>query len=208
MKTKKQNQELKTVEVLVNYRVYKGEERVANETLKRTITDKEIKEVASIMERNGGYPVKMCELESLSNQIIEDIYIDEVTSLFPDEEEYDDYYVELDENMPQDLLMAAQRYVKYKDVDVSFYLDVDGSEVRSSFLLRITQNAFDKMSEAVLSGPHDKSDFDVLKEHAPEAYKEMTDLIFEWAYKLCIRDYGEAKPCILKEFPYQVYENL
>jgi len=208
MKTKKQNQEKRTVEILVNYRVYKGEEMVADEMLKHSVTDEEIKEVAAIMERNGGYPVEMRELEKLSDQILEDIYIDEITRLYPDEEDYDDYYVELNEVMPQNLLMAAQQYIKYKDVDVTFYLDVEGSEVSSSFLLRVTQNAFDKMREVAKSGPHYKSDFDVLKEQAPEAYKEMSDLIFEWAYKLCIRDYGEAKPCVLKEFPYQVYENL
>ena len=181
---------------------------VADEMLKHSVTDEEIKEVAAIMERNGGYPVEMRELEKLSDQILEDIYIDEITRLYPDEEDYDDYYVELNEVMPQNLLMAAQQYIKYKDVDVTFYLDVEGSEVSSSFLLRVTQNAFDKMREVAKSGPHYKSDFDVLKEQAPEAYKEMSDLIFEWAYKLCIRDYGEAKPCVLKEFPYQVYENL
>ena len=54
----------------------------------------------------------------------------------------------------------------------------------------------------------DKHDFDILKEQAPEAYKEMTELIFEWAYKYSIQQYGEPKVCILKEFPYQVYESL
>ena len=208
MRTKKQNQEIGTVEFFMNYRIYKGEEIVANETHKSVVTEKEVKEVASIMERNGGYPVEMCDLESLSDQILNDIYINEITSLFPDEKDFSDYHVELDETMPQDLRMAAQRYIKYKDVDLVFYLDVDGTEKRNSFLLQVTQNAFDKMREVVLSGPHNKTDFDVLKEKAPEAYKEMTELIYEWAYKLCVREYGEAKPCILKEFPYQVYENL
>ena len=55
---------------------------------------------------------------------------------------------------------------------------------------------------------HDEHDFDMLKEQAPEAYKEMTELIFEWAYKYSIQQYGEPKVCILKEFPYQVYESL
>lgn len=181
---------------------------VADDTLSIKVSEDELKEVASIMEKNGGYPVDMCELESLHDRIMEKVYVDEINRLFPDEEDFEDYSAVLYDAMPLDLRFAAQEYIKYKDVDQTFYLDVDGKEVRDSFLLRVTQNAFTKMVEVANSDKHDKSDFDLLKEYAPEAYNEMTELIFEWAYKYSVREYGEPKPCVLKEFPYQVYESL
>jgi len=198
----------KAMKICFNYRIFKGEDVVADDTVKVCVPEEEIKNAAAIMEKNGGYPVDMCELESISSLVLEDIYVKEIERLFPYEDDFEDYYVELYDSMPLDLRFAAQEYIKYKDVDQTFYLDVDGKEVRSSFLLRVTQNAFNKMVEVANSDKHDKADFDILKEYAPEAYKEMTELIFEWAFKYSIREYGEPKTCMLKEFPYQVYENL
>ena len=206
--TNNKKQMMKNRKFYFNYRIFKGDNMVADEAIEFSISEDEIKKVAAIMEKNGGYPVDMCELESISNRVLDDIYVNELTSLFPEEEDYDDYYVELYEAMPQDLRLAAEEYIQYKDVDQTFYLDVDGQEVKKSFQLRVSQNAFNKMIEVANADKHDKHDFDMLKEQAPDAYKEMTELIFEWAYKYSIQQYGEPKVCVLKEFPYQVYESL
>ena len=210
MNTNKNTQnDMKTTKVCFNYFIYDGDdEEVANDLLELELDKENLMEVASIMEEHGGYPVEMCELQSLESWILDTIYEDEFERLFPDVEDFDGYYVEIAQDMPQELILAAQEYIKYRDVDQTFYLDMNGTEVKSSFLLRVSQSAFDKMREAVLSGPHDKSDFEVLKEQAPDAYQEISELVFEWAFKYSVREYGEPKLCILKEFPYQVYENL
>lgn len=194
--------------IYFNYRVFKGDDMVADESVALSLSENEIKKVAAVMQSNGGFPVDMCELENLSDRLIDEIYINELTRLFPDEEDLGDFDVEVDDAMPSDLCEAAEQYIQYKDVDQTFYLDVDGREVKQSFGLRVSQHAFHQMVEVVKSGKHDTSDFDTLKEQAPEAYKEMSELIFEWADKYCMSVYGEPKACRLKEFPYQVYESL
>ena len=150
----------------------------------------------------------MCELGSLYHRVMDIARSDAHDRLFPDVDSFEDYSVRLYDSMPFQLSLAAHEYIRYKDVDQNFYLDVDGKETCSSFLVRITQHAFSKMVEVAASGNHDQADFDILKEYAPEAYKETAELINEWAYKYSIREYGEPKRCLLKEFPYQVYKNL
>lgn len=150
----------------------------------------------------------MCELQELSEELTETIYTQELEEFFPDEDDCSCFEVCPCEEMPVELIEAADKYVKYKDVDQDFYLDVDGEEVKSSFLLRISNDAFCKMKKIVTSGSYEKSDFDMLKELEPEAFQEVAELVFEWAFKYSMRVYDAEKPCVLKNFPYQVYDNL
>lgn len=205
---KNSNKNQSTTAVSFSYEIRKNGEIIEHPMIDVEITQNEIQEVASIIENNGGYPVDMCELQSLSERIYEILFVDELTDRFPEEENFDSYEVILDEKAPEELIEKADELVKFKDVDQTFYLIVDGEEKSNSFLLQISNNAFRKMKEIAMNPAEGKTDFESLKEREPEVYAEVTGLIFEWAYKRSIHDYGEPKECILKEFPYQVYESI
>ena len=205
---KKKNNETEPVTIYFPYEIYKDGELVEKALTDKDFEEEDLKAVAEVLEKHGGYAVEMCELQELSQELTETIYTQELEEFFPDEDDCSCFEVCLCEEMPVELIEAADKYVKYKDVDQDFYLDVDGEEVKSSFLLRISNDAFCKMKKIVTSGSYEKSDFDMLKELEPEAYQEVAELVFEWAFKYSMRVYDAEKPCVLKNFPYQVYDNL
>ena len=205
---KKKNNETEPVTIYFPYEIYKDGELVEKALTDKDFEEEDLKAVAEVLEKHGGYAVEMCELQELSEELTETIYTQELEEFFPDEDGCSCFEVCLCEEMPVELIEAADKYVKYKDVDQDFYLDVDGEEVKSSFLLRISNDAFCKMKKIVTSGSYEKSDFDMLKELEPEAYQEVAELVFEWAFKYSMRVYDAEKPCVLKNFPYQVYDNL
>ena len=205
---KKKNNETEPVTIYFPDEIYKDGELVEKALTDKDFEEEDLKAVAEVLEKHGGYAVEMCELQELSEELTETIYTQELEEFFPDEDDCSCFEVCLCEEMPVELIEAADKYVKYKDVDQDFYLDVDGEEVKSSFLLRISNDAFCKMKKIVTSGSYEKSDFDMLKELEPEAYQEVAELVFEWAFKYSMRVYDAEKPCVLKNFPYQVYDNL
>ena len=207
MKKNKKNMS-ESVTIYFPYEIYKDGELVEKALTDKDFEEEDLKAVAEVLEKHGGYAVEMCELQELSEELTETIYTQELEEFFPDEDDCSCFEVCLCEEMPTELIEAADKSVKYKDVDQDFYLDVDGEEVKSSFLLRISNDAFCKMKKIVTSGSYDKSDFDMLKELEPEAYQEVAELVFEWAFKYSMRVYDAEKPCVLKNFPYQVYDNL
>lgn len=207
MKKNKKNMS-ESVTIYSPYEIYKDGEFVQSAMHEKDFNEDELKAVAEVLERHGGYPVEMCELQELSGELMESIYVDELNDLYPNLDDNSCLEAYLCEEMPTELIEAADKFVKYKDVDQDFYLDVDGEEVKSSFLLRISNDAFCKMKKIVTSGSYDKSDFDMLKELEPETYQEVAELVFEWAFKYSMRVYDAEKPCVLKNFPYQVYVNL
>lgn len=204
---KNSNKKQATTSVSFSYEIRKNGEVIEQSMIEMEITQNEIQKVADIMECNSGYPVEMCGLQSLSDRIYDSLYI-ELSDKFLDEENFEDYEIILDEKVPDELTEKADELVKFKDVDQTFYLIVDGEEKSCSFLLQISNNVFRKMREVAMNPTEGKSDFDSLKEREPEVYAEVAGLIFEWAYKRSIRDYDESKECVLKEFPYQVYESI
>ena len=194
--------------VLFPYELRKDGKVIEDSMLQVEVTQAEIKEIAKKMESNGGFPVDTCELTNLSNRIYDTLYIDVLTEKFPGEENFDNYEFYLCDRVPEELIEKAEEFVMGKVVDQNFYLMVDGEEVRSSLNMGISHNAFQKMKEVIQKGPFDLSDFDRLKLYYPNVYEEVAGLILEWAYKYCIREYNEEKECILKEFSYQIYEDL
>lgn len=53
---------------------------------------------------------------------------------------------------------------------------------------------------------HGLSDFDFLKEFAPEAFEEINELAQECAYKECVSLYGVTCVGEIREFPVEVYD--
>lgn len=191
------------------YTLTKKGEVIDQSTIEIEISQEEVVSVAEIMKRNGGYPVEMCALEDICEKIYNVLYIDVLCEMFPNEEITEDYMFDLDKKMPDEMVALAEKVVAFKNVDQMVYLKVDGTnENKQMFRLQISNEAFYKMREIAMNASADKTDYENFKENAPEIYSEVSALAFECAYKYCMREYGEPKACVLREFPYQVYERI
>lgn len=205
-KTSTMNQS--TMVVRFAYEISKNGQVVDQPTIDFAVGQKDIQKLAKLMEDNGGYPVEMGALQSLSKKIYDKLYDEVFTKILPDEENFDDIDIYLDEEIPAELVEKTDELVKHKDVEQPFYLLVDGEEKLFSIWMQISNTAFRKMKEIAMHPTEGKTDFESLKEREPEVYAELTDMIFECAYKYSIREYDAEKECVLKEFPYQVYASI
>ena len=192
-----------------SYNVYVNNDLFrCNETVTLSLSEKEIRQVAAIMDGNGGPPVEMAALESLTEKIEENIYVNKLPELLPEDADLDYVFVKLQEKMPDELVEAADRYVRMKNVSIAYYLQNDGEEIKKEAGFGISPAEFNAMRKAILSGETRETDFALMKDLFPEEYRKVADLVEEWAYKECITQYGKPLPTTLKEFPYQVFTNL
>ena len=195
-------------DITFSYDVINGSEIIAQETITVSLSEKEIRQVASAMDSNGGHPIEMAALESLSEKIEENIYVNKIPELLPEDADLDNVFVKLQEKMPDELVEAADRYVRMKTVSIAYYLQNDGEEIKKEAGFGISPAEFNAMRKAIQSGETRETDFALLKDLFPEEYRMIADLVEEWAYKECVTQYGKPLPTTLKEFPYQVYVNL
>ena len=188
-----------------SYAVFNGNEIIAQEILTIGLSDREIRHAAAIMDKNGGHPVEMAALESLTDKIMEEIYVNKIPELLPEDAELDSIFVQIQGKMPNELVEAAERYIRMKTVSIAYYLQKDGEEIKREAGFGISPAEFNAMRKAILSGETRETDFALLKDLYPEEYRKVADLVEEWAYKECITQYGKPLPTTLKEFPYQVF---
>ena len=195
-------------DITFSYDVINGSEIIAQETITVSLSEKEIRQVASTMDGNGGHPVEMAALESLTEKIEENIYVNRLPDLLPEDTSLDNVFVKLQEKMPDELVEVADRYVRMKTVSIAYYLQKDGEEIKREAAFGISSAEFNAMRKAILSGETRETDFALLKDLFPEEYRKVADLVEEWAYKESVTQYGKPLPTTLKEFPYQVFTNL
>ena len=191
-----------------SYAVFNGNETIAQEILTIGLSDREIRHVAAVMDKNGGHPVEMVALESLTDKIKEEIYVNKIPELLPEDAELDNIFVQIQGKMPDELVEAAERYIRLKTVSIAYYLQNDGEEIKKEAGFGISPAEFNAMRKAILSGETRETDFALMKDLFPEEYRMIADLVEEWAYKECVTQYGKPLPTTLKEFPYQVFMNL
>ena len=188
--------------------VFNGSEIIAQEITSIPLTEKEIRQVASVMDNNGGHPVELAALGRLTEKIEEDIFANKLQEILPEDADLDYVIVKLQEKMPDELVEAADQYVRLKDVTIAYYFQKDGGEIKREGEFGISPAEFNAMRKAVLSGETRDTDFALLKDLFPEEYRKVADLVEEWAFKESVTEYGRPLPVTLKEFPYQVYVNL
>lgn len=197
-----------TKTISFSFTVLNGNEMIAQENLDYKVSDKQLGEVAAVMDGNGGHRVELCALENLTTALEEEIYVKRVPELVPEDVDYDNIYVQLQEEMPEDLVAAADEYVKMKEVTIAYYIQKDGAEIKREMLFGISPKSYNAMRKAALSEEERNTDFGLLKRLFPEAYYEVAELVEENAFKECVRDFGQGFPVVMKEFPYQVFINL
>ena len=188
--------------------VINGNELIAQDTIKYNVSEKELKTVAAVMDANGGHRVDLCTLESLTSALEEEIYVNRIPGIVPEDVDLGLIYVVLQQDMPEELVAAADEYVRMKDVDIVYYIQKDGIEIKREGGFGISPKEYNAMRKTALSEEARESDFQLMKRLFPDEYYKVAELVEEYAFKECVRDFGQGFPVVLKEFPYQVFMNL
>ena len=105
-KTSTMNQS--TMVVRFAYEISKNGQVIDQPTIDFAVGQKDIQKLAKLMEDNGGYPVEMGALQNLSKKIYDKLYDEVFTKILPDEENFDDIDIYLDEEIPAELVEKAR----------------------------------------------------------------------------------------------------
>lgn len=197
-----------TKTISFSFAVLNGNETIAQENLNYKVSDKQLSEVAAAMNGNGGHRVDLCMLEDLTAALEEEIYVNRVPELVPEDVDYDNIYVQLQEEMPEELVAAADEYVRLKEVAISYYIQKDGGEIKREGLFGISPTEYNAMRKTAVSEEERDTDFGLMKKLFPQEYYKVAELVEEYSFKECVRDFGQGFPVVLKEFPYQVFLHL
>lgn len=197
-----------TKTISFSFNVLNGNEIIAQETLNYKVNESQLRDVAAVMDGNGGHLVYLCALEGLTTALEEEIYVHRLPEILPEDTDYDGIFVQLQEDMPEELVAAADEYVRLKEVTIAYYIQKDGAEIKREMLFGVSAKEYNAMRKASVSEEERDTDFGLMKRLFPEEYYKVAGLVKENAFKECVRDYGQAYPVVLKEFPYQVFMNL
>ena len=200
---------MKNISIPFSFTLFNGESILCSDIFNASLTEADVKAVASaMMQRNGGHPVELVDAGTITDKIVDQIIGDVLVERFPDLESYDAVYVELQEDMPAELVAAADKFISSKSADVKYYATVDGKAYYGVAPLGLKPEVFNAMVKAASKGHDGLSDFDFLKQESPEAYELILDWTKEWAFKENMTGHGVMVDAEIREFPYQVYEQV
>lgn len=197
-----------TKTISFSFTVFNGNETIAQDNLDYKVSEKQLREVAAVMDNNGGHRVELCALEILTAAVEEEIYVNRVPEIVGDDADYDTIFVQLQEEMPEELVAAADEFVQLKEVTISYYFQKDGDELKREGQFGISPKEYNAMRKTAVSEEQRDTDFGLMKKLFPQEYYKVAELVEEYAFKECVRDFGQGFPVLLKEFPYQVFLHL
>ncbi len=185
----------------VGYEVYNvnTNETIDCQTMEAVVTDKQLKEMAKVMEDNGGFAPEFSVFQHVYDYLCEECFIDYQENYAPDDDDFWEMHsIDLGDNVPEEMLQAVEKYVKTKEVNVIYYYEENGEERTGNALVKLPSATYLAMVETAKTKPSEKSDFEHLKDTCPEAFDEVIRLV--------ANDGDAPTHFILKEFPYQVLE--
>jgi len=197
-----------TKTISFSFTVFNGNETIAQDNLDYKVSEKQLREVAAVMDNNGGHRVELCALENLTIAVEEEIYVNRGPEIVGDDADYDTIFVQLQEEMPEELVAAADEFVRLKEVTISYYFQKDGDELKREGQFGISPKEYNAMRKTAVSEEQRDTDFGLMKRLFPNEYYKVAELVEEYAFKECVRDFGQGFPVLLKEFPYQVFLHL
>lgn len=197
-----------TKTISFSFNVFNGNETIAQGSLNYKLSEKELREVAAVMDGNGGHRVDLCALEKLTAAIEEEIYVNTLPEIIPEDVDLEGVYVQLQESMPEELVSAADEFVRLKEVTIVYYIQKNGEELKREGQFGISPKDYAAMKKTALSEDDRESDFALMKKLFPREYHNVAELVEENGYKECVRDFGQGYPVVLREFPFHVFVNL
>lgn len=159
----------------------------------------QLREMAKVMENNGGYAPEFSAFLNIYGYLAEECINNYQEYYAPDDDEFwEKNTVDLGEELPEELLQAAEKYVKYKEVNIILFYEEE-EEKTGNTLVKLPTATFWTMVEAVKTKTSERDDFAHLKELPQKIFDEVKLLVAKKA--------GNANAdFILKDFPYQVLE--
>ena len=184
----------------VDYEVYdlNTDETIDRKSMEVEVTDKQLREMAKVMENNGGFAPEFSVFQDVYDYLCEECFMDYQENYAPDDEEFwEQNSIDLGEELPDELLQAAEIYVKHKEVNIIYYYEEEGVEKTGNALVQLPSATYQAMVEAAKTKLSEKEDFTHLKDTCPKVYDEVK--------KLVANEAGDAiTDFILKESPYLV----
>lgn len=185
----------------VNYEVYNvnTNETIDRKTMVVELTDRQIREMAKVMEDNGGYAPELSVFQHLYEYLIDQSF-DHYEDYVPvdDDDFWEKNNIDLDEVLPNGLLKAAEKYVRFKDVNIIYYYEDGGVEKSGNALVHLPTATYWTMVEMAKTKTSESDDFAHLKDTSPHIFDEVRRLVAERA--------GDVTIFVLREFPYQILE--
>ncbi len=186
----------------VDYEVYNvnTDETIDRKTMEVEVTDKQLQEMAKVMEDNGGYAPEFSVFQHVYDYLCEECFMDYQENYAPDDDEFWEMFsIDLGEQLPDNLLQAVEKYVKHKEVNIIYYYVEEGVEKNGNALVKLPSATYQIMVEVAKTKPSEREDFAYLKDTCPKVYDEVKKLVAKEAG-------DDITNFILKEFPYQVLE--
>lgn len=107
------------------YQVFDNNTEVFNGLVHIDVPSKAVKEVAETMRQHGGFPVPMEDL-TLTEEVVDEALYQYEDILPKDEELSETLFVQVQEQMPEALVQAAEEYVTAKDLTFDYEVEHDG----------------------------------------------------------------------------------
>lgn len=176
-----------------------------NETIDRKsmdleVTDMQIRELAKVMEENGGFAPELSVFQNLYEYLIDECINYYQAYFAPDDDEFwEKNTIEFGDKLPEELLQEAEKYVRHRDMIINYYYEDNGENKTGNAFVHMPSAIYWTMVEATKTKPSEKDDFDHLKDTCPIMYDEVRQLVAQKT------EDGKTN-FILKEFPYQVLE--
>lgn len=189
--------------VTFNYSVFCGEESIYNGQLIAKLSDEELKLIAATMvETNGGFPCPMEAYSQLSERLWGEAAEDYENNC--DDVDWEEVSLELDNDMPIELIDAVNPFVEKRTVTIPYYIIRGGKEVRSFVSMDVNRQTYEAML-TIAKSDHELTDFEQLRLNSEVLYH---GIIYDMSYLLEGVENEGNDFVTLKEFPHEVYENL
>ena len=160
----------------VDYEVYdlNTDETIDRKSMEVEVTDKQLREIAKVMENNGGLAPEFSVFQDVYDYLCEECFMDYQENYAPDDEEFwEQNSIDLGEELPDELLQAAEIYVKHKEVNIIYYYEEEGVEKTGNALVQLPSATYQAMVEAAKTKLSEKEDFAHLKDTCPKVYDEV-----------------------------------
>jgi hypothetical protein len=146
----------------IDYEVYNvnTDETIDRKTMEVELTDKQLREMAKVMENNGGFAPEFSVFQHVYDYLCEECFMDYQENYAPDDDEFwEKNSIDLGEQLPDELLQAAEKYVRHKEVNIIYYYEVEEEEKTGNALVRLPSATYQAFVEATMTKTTKKSDF-------------------------------------------------
>ena len=164
----------------VDYVIYNvnTNEIIDRKSVELKVTDKQIRELAKVMENNGGYAPELSEFQSMYEYLIEECISNYQECYAPDDDEFwEKYTIDFEDKLPDELLQAAEKYVNYKEVNIIYYYEVDEVEKTGNASVQLPTTLYWTMVRVAKTKPSERDDFAHLKDTSPQIFDEVRQLV-------------------------------